>query len=137
MALTTDNRQKLADRVQLKVAGRGISRRAIVDAVDRVADALAASPAWLDPSCACSSHPPEIVAVVSSASMPDLASRVRDALSRDAIRPLGTGAATVGRHTVVTLRVPSGSEAAIRNAVGRLGDAVSVQFAPATEGVAE
>jgi hypothetical protein len=134
MALTNDVRRTLADRVQRKVAGRGISRRVIVDAVDRVADAIEASPAMSDPSCACSSHPSEIVAAVSSASMPDLTSRVRDALTREGVTPLGMGSASAGRHTVVTVRLPAGSEAAFEKARTHLGAAVSVHVADGVNG---
>ena len=124
MALTHDTRRALAERVQRKVEGRGIPRQAVDDAVARVSDALdqrSSAPAG-------DVHRSTIVAVFTAASAPDLGSRVRSALQSEAVTPVGIGSGTVGRHTVVTVRLADGSRALAERAAARL--AVSVSFVP-------
>ena len=140
MVLTIENRRTLAERVQRKVAGRGISRRDVDDAVDRVARALAArhpstAPVVADPtvhhatSCGCAKHAqPELLAVLSASAVPDLASRARDALSRDGVAVQGLGVGHAGRHTVVALRAAVVHADAIRRVAERFG--ASIAFPP-------
>jgi hypothetical protein len=58
--------------------------------------------------------------------MPDLASRLRDALRQGGIDPLAMGSATAGRHTVVTVRLPVGNEQVLTRIAERLGASVSI-----------
>ena len=115
MALTHDTRRALAERVQRKVEGRGISRQVIEDAVARVADAL-------DQQSSASSRDAEsgsIVAVFTAASAPDLSSRIRAALMAEAVTPLAIGSGTAGRHTVATVRLASAARAVAWSALKR------------------
>ena len=121
MALTHDTRRALAERVQRKVEGRGISRQVIEDAVARVADAL-------DQQWSTSSRDAEsgsIVAVFTAASAPDLSSRIRAALMAEAVTPLAIGSGTAGRHTVATVRLASAARAAVERAAKRISVPVS------------
>jgi hypothetical protein len=124
MALTHDTRRALAERVQRKVEGRGISRQVIEDAVARVGDAL-------DEQSSASSRDADsrsIVAVFTAASAPDLSSRIRAALMAEAVTPLAIGSGTSGRHTVTTVRLAGDARAAAERAANRLS--VSVSFLP-------
>lgn len=123
MALTHDTRRALAERVQRKVEGRGISRQVIDDAVARVGDAL-------DQESSASSRDVSrsIVAVFTAASAPDLSSRIRAALMAEAVTPLAIGSATSGRHTVATVRLAADARAAAERAAQRI--TVSVSFVP-------
>jgi hypothetical protein len=124
MALTHDTRRALAERVQRKVEGRGISRQVIEDAVARVGDAL-------DRQSSASSRDADtssIVAVFTAASAPDLSSRVRAALMAEAVNPLAIGSSTSGRHTVATVRLAGESRAAAERAAKRIS--VAVSFVP-------
>jgi hypothetical protein len=123
MALTHDTRRALAERVQRRVEGRGISRQVIEDAVARVGDALDGQPFASQPNGEPASR---IVAVFSAASAPDLGSRVRAALQAEAVSPLATGIGVSGRHTVATVRLAADARAAAERAAARL--AVSVTF---------
>jgi hypothetical protein len=120
------------------VSGHGIARRSIEGAVDRVLAALPAGMAQRDrareslpaasdraarPSPASG---PAIVAVLSAASAPDLASRARGALERERLRVLALGTATAGRHTVLTVRLPAGSAPALERLAGELGASLTV-----------
>jgi len=118
MASPVDVRQALIQRVSRRVSGHGIARRSIEGAVDRV---LAALPAHRSPSSG-----PAIVAVLSAASAPDLASRARAALERERLRVLALGTATAGRHTVLTVRLPAGSEPFLERLAGELGASLTV-----------
>ena len=121
MALTHDTRRALAERVQRKVEGRGISRQIIEDAVARVGDAL-------DQQSSASSRDADassIVAVFTAASAPDLCSRIRAALMVEAVTPLAIGSGTSGRHTVVTVRLSTDARAAAERAAQRISVLVS------------
>src|SRR5438046_485225 len=110
MVLTNENRRTLSERVQRRVAGRGISRRAVDDAVDRVARALAerlpsgtftaaSASEHRGIGCGCDSAAgSDLIAVLSSVVMPDLASRTRGALGARGIAWSAIGAASAGRH---------------------------------------
>ena len=122
MALTHDTRRSLAERVQRKVEGRGISRQVIDDAVARVGDAL-------DRQSSASSRDIDegsIVAVFTATSAPDLSSRIRAALMAEAVTPLAIGSGTSGRHSVATVRLASDARAAAERAAKRIS--VSVSF---------
>ena len=124
MALTHDTRRALAERVQRKVEGRGISRQVIEDAVARVGDAL-------DQQSSASSRDADarsIVAVFTAASAPDLSSRVRAALMAEAVNPLAIGSSTSGRHTVATVRLAGDARAAAERVAKRIS--VAVSFVP-------
>ena len=121
MALTHDARRALAERVQRRVEGRGISRQIIEDAVARVGDAL-------DQQSSASSRDADassIVAVFTAASAPDLSSRIRAALMVEAVTPLAIGSGTSGRHTVVTVRLTTDARAAAERAAQRISVPVS------------
>ena len=124
MALTHDTRRALAERVQRKVEGRGISRQVIEDAVARVGDALDRQSSA--PSLGADAG--SIVAVFTAASAPDLSSRIRAALMAEAVTPLAIGSGTSGRHTVATVRLASDARAAAERAARRIS--VSVSFVP-------
>src|SRR5688500_7734708 len=116
MALTHDTRRALAERVQRRVEGRGIPRQVIEDAVGRVADALdqrSSAPVG-------DVHSSTVVAVFTAPSAPDLGSRVRSALQSEAVTPLGIASSTVGRHTVVTVRLTSAGRVIAERAAARL-----------------
>ena len=133
MAAPRDVRQALIQRVSRKVSGHGIARRSIEGAVDRV---LAALPADMAPRTrapvvdgaarpSASSRPP-IVAVLSAASVPDLASRARHLLAREGHRVLASGAGAAGRHTVLTVKLAAGAESALERASRELGASLTV-----------
>jgi hypothetical protein len=124
MALTHDTRRALAERVQRKVEGRGISRQVIEDAVARVGDALDRQSSA--PSLGADAG--SIVAVFTAASAPDLSSRIRAALMAEAVTPLAIGSGTSGRHTVATVRLASDARTAAERAANRIS--VSVSFVP-------
>ena len=138
MASPAGVRQALIQRVSRRVSGHGIARRSIERAVDRVLEALPAGMAQRDrardarPGDADhSTHPStssgsSIVAVLSAPSAPDLASRARRVLEREGQRVLASGTATSGRHTVLTVRLPAGSESALQRAAGELGASLTV-----------
>ena len=124
MALTHETRRALAERVQRKVEGRGISRQVIEDAVARVGDAL-------DQQSSAGSRDADsrsIVAVFTAPSAPDLSSRIRAALMAEAVTPLAIGSATSGRHTVATVRLAGDTREAAERAAKRIS--VSVSFVP-------
>jgi len=139
MGLSQEHRRTLVRRVERQVAGRGISRREVEDAVERVAralDARAPSPASSsvpasDVACACGAHhAPDsraLIAVLAASSMPDLASRARQLLSAEGVEPRTTATASAGRHTVVTLGVAPSDERVIRSVAARLGASCSIQ----------
>ena len=116
-----DVRRALRERVERQLRTRGIPRHAIEAAVDQV---VAALPSVTGPGAA-PEPAPEVVATFSAVSAPDLASRVRSALGEDAVPVLGLGSATVGRHTVVTVRA-RGLEAALGRAAARAGATLSI-----------
>ncbi|MGH7717239.1 MAG: hypothetical protein ACREON_00135 [Gemmatimonadaceae bacterium] len=130
-ALDADVRRSLVERVAGRVAGSGISRAAVQEAVDRVLSALGSS---AEPS-ARAPLPPEpstILAVISARSVPDLASRLRRDLERDGvvIEEMGLGAA--GQHTVVTLRVAAAARGALERLAGQSRYSLSFLNPPAT-----
>jgi hypothetical protein len=68
----------------------------------------------------------ELVAVLSSDRMPDLASRLRRDLQAEGVVISEMGKASSGRRTVVTLRLPSGAKSALEQSGARLQ--VSISF---------
>ncbi len=112
-------RRALRERVARKVAGSGISPRAIERAVDAVVAALPA-----ERTSAVRGSEPEIIATLSARSVPDLGSRVRAALQKEGVAVSEIAVASAGQHTVVTLRAP----ASARDGIGRVADAQSASF---------
>ena len=112
-------RLALRERVARKVAGSGISPRAIERAVDAVVAALPAS-ARADGAAG----QPEVIVTLSARSVPDLGSRVRAVLLKEGITVADVAVATAGQHTVVTLRAP----AAAREKISRIAEAQKASF---------
>jgi hypothetical protein len=67
----------------------------------------------------------ELVAVLSSDRMPDVASRLRRDLQAEGVVISEMGKASSGRHTVVTLRLPSGAKSALEHIPARLRMSIS------------
>ena len=111
-------RRALRERVARKVAGSGISSRAIERAVDAVIAALPDTAA-LDATAG-----PEVIIALSARSVPDLGSRVRAALQKEGVAVSEVAVATAGQHTVVTLRAP----AAARDRIGRIAEGQKASF---------
>jgi hypothetical protein len=113
-APNADVRRELTRRVTYRLAGSGIARSVVEDAVARVLDAL-------EPTAVASdiSQPPTIVAAISARSVPDLGSRVRRDLERDAVVIEEMGLGTAGQHTVVTVRVSASARAALQRLAER------------------
>jgi hypothetical protein len=111
----------LSERVTARVGGRGVSREAVADAVERVVDVLEGRG-----DVVAADENAELVAVPSSDRMPDLASRLRRDLQAEGVVISEMGKASSGRHTVVTLRLPSGAKSALEQLAARLQ--VSVSF---------
>jgi hypothetical protein len=126
MALTHDTRRALAERVQRRVEGRGVSRQVIDDAISRVADALDRQALPIRTGQAESdAAPSSIVAVFTAPSAPDLGSRVRAALQAEAVTPLAMGAGMAGRHTVAAVRLTAEARPAAERAAARVSASVS------------
>ena len=105
----------LSERVQARAGGGGVSREAVGDAVERVVDALEGRG-----NVAAAEGSAELVAVLSSDRMPDIASRLRRDLQVEGVVISEMGKASSGRHTVVTLRLPSGAKSALEQLPARL-----------------
>ena len=120
MARRQEIRRTLAERVQRRVAGRGISRRTIDVAVERVLGALETAPT------AVTTPESDVVAAFTSPSAPDLGSRVRQALEREGVLASALGSATSGRHTVVTVRLPSDARGALDRVAAQLALPLSI-----------
>jgi hypothetical protein len=126
MALTHDARRALAERVQRRVEGRGISRQVIDDAISRVAGALDRQPLLAQAGDARSDAAPDsIVAVFAAPSAPDLGSRVRAALQAELVTPLAMGTGTSGRHTVATVRLAADARPGAERAAARISASIS------------
>jgi hypothetical protein len=113
MQFSQDDRRALIDRVDRLVGDRGVSRASIATAVDEVLGSLRLP----DESNAAET----VLIAVSGESMPDLGSRVRQRLADAGVTPTDMAVATVGRHTVVTLRAPGVARAAILATASSLG----------------
>jgi hypothetical protein len=109
----------LRERVARKVAGSGISPRAIERAVDAVVSAL-------PPDLEAGSAPAggDVVIAVAARSIADLGSRVRAALEKDGVRVHEVAVASAGQHTVVTLRAP----AAARERISKIAEGLKASF---------
>ena len=112
-------RNALRERVARKVAGSGISPRAIARAVDAVVSAL---PAGVDAGSPGSDG--EVVIAVAARSVSDLGSRVRAALEKDGVRVNEVAVASAGQHTVVTLRAPAGA----RDRIAKIAEGLKASF---------
>ena len=121
MSGTEAVRTALRERVARKVAGSGISPRAIDRAVDAVVRALRPD---LESSAPTSSGGGEVVIALAARSVSDLGSRIRAALEKDGIRISDIDVASAGQHTVVTLRAPS----AVRERIARIAEAQKASF---------
>ena len=111
-------RRVLSERVTRRVAGAGIPRRAVDDAVGRVVDALKVA-GEVPIAGSSAARPPVVFAALSARSVPDLASRVRSDLERDGTVLEDMGIGTAGQHTVVVVRVPAASRAALERLADR------------------
>jgi len=118
MTLSQDDRGELVSRVEQRLGGRGVSRAAIQEAVDRVLAKLVLP----DEAPRVS----QTLFALTAQSMPDLASRVRHKLSSAGIEPSESGVATVGRHTVMTVRARNDSHTQIETIARELGAELSV-----------
>ena len=120
-------RRTLAERVARRVQGHGISRASVDGAVDKVLGALSAAQDGTAPGVSPSGGS-SVVAALTGRSVPDLASRVRAALSKEGVAVGAIGSATAGNHNVVTLSIDGPARAALE----RVADAlqVSVTFVP-------
>lgn len=121
MSGTEAVRTALRERVARKVAGSGISPRAIDRAVDAVVRAL---PSDVDRVPAAGSGEGEIIVALSARSVSDLGSRVRAALEKDGVRVIDVAVASAGQHTVVTLRAPSST----RDRISKIAEAQKASF---------
>ena len=119
MSGTEAVRTALRERVARKVAGSGISPRAIARAVDAVVSAL---PTDVNPAAPVSEG--EVVIAVAARSVSDLGSRVRAALEKDGVRVNEVAVASAGQHTVVTLRAP----AAARDRIAKIAEGLKASF---------
>jgi hypothetical protein len=128
-----DLRRALAERVTRQLAGRGISRAAVDDAVGRVVAALDA-PADRPAAVEGAGNGGQLLAALSARSTPDLASRVRRELEREGLVVDALGHGSAGQHTVVTLRLPASARPALERLAERSRLSLSL-FAPAESGV--
>jgi hypothetical protein len=120
MALSQGERESLLQRVERRLARRladgDISRDTLRATIERVAAAVDSSGIPVQEQNA--------LVVLSAISTPDLASRARRCLagvSDAGVAPSELGAATVGRFTVVAMRVSSGARDRLLEAARREG----------------
>jgi hypothetical protein len=118
-------RRTLAERVNRRVQGHGISRASVDDAVDKVLQSLGAaganpaseagdsSRASTPVSSNAKSGARQVLVALSARSVPDLASRVRTALAKDGITVGAIGTAMAGNHNVVTYSLDESARPAI------------------------
>ena len=121
MSGTEAVRTALRERVARKVAGSGISPRAIDRAVDAVVRAL---PSGVGDAPAAGSGEGEIIVALSARSVSDLGSRIRAALDKDGVRVIDSAVASAGQHTVVTLRAASSA----RDRIAKIAEAQKASF---------
>lgn len=117
MPFSQSDREFLIARVQQKLTTRRASRCAIAEVVDHVAARLDLP----DESVATVTTSSMCVVAVSAASVPDLASRVRAHLAPEGIASVEHGTATVGRHTVVVMRIAETELARVEAVAAALG----------------
>jgi hypothetical protein len=98
-----------------------IVRAAVVEASERAVDALEGRG-----DGAATEGNAGLAAVLSSDRMPDLAPRLRRDLQAEGVVISEMGKASSGRHTVVTLRLPSGAKSALEQVTARMH--VSISF---------
>ncbi|MEO6446300.1 MAG: hypothetical protein ABIZ91_07040 [Gemmatimonadaceae bacterium] len=100
-------------RVEQKLGGTTVRSDVVRDVVARTLGAL--------PNAAPDAPSVLLTVIVTAASLPDLASRLRRAAEPQGIVIDGLCSATEGRHTVVTLRTGSVHLEALRRAVEGVG----------------
>jgi hypothetical protein len=103
----------LSKRVNAR-PGQGVTREAVTEAVGRVVDAVEGRGDF-----DATEGNAGLVAVLSSDRMPDLASHLRRDLQAEGVVISEMGKASSGRHTVVTLRLPSGAKSALEQVAAR------------------
>ena len=120
MALSQDDRESLLARIERRLASRlaggDISRDTLRAAIERVCSAVSSS--------GTPDQEQHALVVLSAISTPDLASRARRRLAEGsgaAVVPLDSGAATVGRFTVVVMRVMSSARERVLEAARQEG----------------
>ena len=114
-----DDRRALVERVVKLVRGRGVSRSAVEQTVDRILAVLPAETA--DTSTVATSSATSLLAAVSARSVPDLASRVRRDLEAEGAAILDLGSGTAAQYTVVTVRVSASARDALQRLAERSG----------------
>ncbi|HEX2781205.1 MAG TPA: ACT domain-containing protein [Gemmatimonadaceae bacterium] len=107
-----------------RVEGRGVSRAAVDAAVGSVLAALEREVPAPRPAEASSTG--TLLVAVTARSMPDLASRLRGALSRAGVQVGDIGIASSGLHSVATLRVSASARPQLETAAGALGATMTV-----------
>lgn len=113
MVFSSADRDALITRVEQKLGRTHVRRALIRDLVDRTLGALSVA------SADCTST--SVTVIVSAASVPDLASRLRRAAAQESVLVEGLASATEGRHTVVTMRVAAQQVGLLRAAADRIG----------------
>jgi len=126
MTLSQGERVELVSRVEQRLGGRGVSRVAIQEAVDRVLAKLTLPDE--------STGVPQTLFALTVQSMPDLASRVRQKLSAAGIQPSESGVATAGRHTVMTIRAHADARSQLEAVARELGAELTIVDANAGTG---
>jgi len=128
MVLSSSDRDDLVRRVANTLARTAVRPAVIRDAVDRTLGALpdVRLPSPHDRAAtrthAESEAPPvHVTAIVSAASRPDLASRLRQHLSQAGVSIGQLATAHEGRHTVVVLRLERERASTLRAAAETLG----------------
>ncbi|MBC7894877.1 MAG: hypothetical protein H7066_05670 [Cytophagaceae bacterium] len=111
MVVSPAEREELVRRVTERVAHRKVDDALVRSVVDRVVGALATREV--------ASVAGTAVVVVSAASMPDLASRLRAALR--SVEFQGAAVASEGRHTVFVARVDAAGMDSVRTAAQAIG----------------
>ncbi|MGI9076291.1 MAG: hypothetical protein ACR2G6_03035 [Gemmatimonadaceae bacterium] len=106
----------MSERVERRVAGRGISRGLIESTVRQVVAALPVSTAGSP-----AEREAELVVAVSARSTPDLASRMRRLLDAERVPIIAMGVGQSGQHTVVTLQLSAQARSAVERLVEQLG----------------
>lgn len=107
------------------MGARGVSRASIVAAVEQVAARLQVPNVDRErtdrTAKAAGERVDDVVIAVSAESMPDLASRFRQKLTAAGVAGVESGVATVGRHTVLTLRTPAANRPRVEEVATQIG----------------
>jgi hypothetical protein len=113
MVVSSSERDDVVRRVEQRLGRTRVREGLVRETVDRTLGTLAARATVPTPVLA--------TAALAAVSMPDLASRLRSALSVHGVSLEEIGAATAGRHTVVAARCPVSAESVVRSAATAIG----------------